>query len=445
MRRTVHSLSATDSSAHDKREIMNYSTIDSSPMLQVHESKNVELIAYHALGKRPNFKMAMQVVDGRWYLYTGHFWHTGWTVVDVTDPYRPEIVKYWEGPKVNTWTLQVQVAEGKLITALEKIGTWLDPARAAMWGFDASQPWQEGVLIWDVKDPVDPRLLGHFHTGGFGTHRNFYDGGRYIHLAANMEGYRTNMYVAVDISDPANPREVSRWAVKGQRRDETPEGQLGSLHGPPYIEGDRAWLPYGRAGAVLLDISNISKPELISQFSIGDFGSLMGCHTFMPLPDRKMAVLTTEAILEDNRDSANLVALMDMSDETMPRAMSILPTPIPSEQAVYGSYAQRGGKFGPHNIHMPHHQPCLAKVGNLLHLTYFAGGLRIYDIRDPYQPREVGYFVPADPQERLSRPYLPTNLVPQYEDILIDARGFIYVGDRNYGLTVLRYTGPDLG
>ena len=425
---------------------MTVATAESTAALRVHESKNVELVAYHSLGKRPNFKMAMQVVDGRWYLYTGHFWHNGWTIVDVTDPYRPEVVKQWEGPKINTWTLQVQVAEGKLITALEKIGTWLDPARAALWGFDPSQPtWEEGALIWDVKSPLEPRLLGHFKTVGFGTHRNFYDGGRYMHLAANMEGYRSNIYVIVDISDPANPREVSRWAVKGQRRDEPAEPQLASLHGPPYVEGDRAWLSYGRAGAVLLDISDVTQPRLVSQFSIGDFGSIMGCHTYLPLKERKMAVLTTEAILEDNRDSANLVALMDMSDESKPRAMSILPTPIPSEQASYTSYAQRGGKFGPHNIHMPHHQSCLAKVGNLLHLTYFAGGLRLYDIRDPYQPREIGYFVPGDPQERLARPYLPTKLVPQYEDILIDSRGFIYVGDRNYGLTVLRYTGPDLG
>ena len=76
-------------------------------------------------------------------------------------------------------------------------------------------------------------------------------------------------------------------------------------------------------------------------------------------------------------------------------------------------------------------------------MTYFAGGLRSFDISDPYQPKEVGYFVPGDPEERLSRPYLPTNLVPQYEDLIIDARGFIYVGDRTRGLTVLRYTGPD--
>lgn len=415
-----------------------------SGALPVQESKNVELVSYHSVDKRPLFKIAMQVVNGRWYLYVGHFWHSGWSILDVTDPYRPELVKYWQWPAANTWSLQVQVADGLLIAALEKIGTWLEPSRAALWGFEDGKPWDEGFLIWDVKQPTEPKLLGQFRTGGYGTHRNFYSGGRFVHLASNMAGFRTNMYTVVDIADPRYPKEVSRWWMKGQHKDEEPNGPIGSLHGPAYVQGNRAWLGYGRQGGVLLDVSDLTQPKFISQFSIGDFGSVIGAHTYLPVPERKLAILTTEAILENCGDSANLVTLLDVSDERRPRAMSILPTPLPSEQAPYRSYADRGGKFGPHNIHIPHHQPCLAKVGNLLHLTYFAGGLRLYDIRDPYQPREVGYFVPADPQERLSRPYLPTKLVPQYEDVLVDARGFIYVGDRNYGLTVLRYTGPSL-
>lgn len=412
------------------------------PILEAH---NVELVAYHPLDKRPNFKMAIQVVEDRWYLYTGHFWHNGWTVVDVTDPAKPEPVHHWKGPEHNTWTLQVQVADGRLITGLEKIGTWLPPERAELWGYVPGLPNEEGVLIWDVSKPLAPELLGEFRTGGFGTHRNFYDGGRYMHLAANMAGYRSNIYVCVDISDPRNPTEVSRFSMPGQRIDDDrgiPMPKLGSLHGPAYVENGRAYLSYGRFGGVILDVEDPADPKFISQFNIGDFGSVIGCHTYLPLSDRKMAVLTTEAILENNMDSANLVALIDLSDERNPRAMSILPTPVPSEAAPYRSYAQRGGKFGPHNIHIPNHQAHYAKVGNLLFLTYFAGGLRVFDIADPYQPREVGYFVPGDPSERLSRPYLPTNLVPQFEDILIDSRGYIYIGDRNYGLTVLRYTGP---
>lgn len=411
--------------------------------IEISESWNVELVAYHEAGGRPPFKFAMQQVGGQWYLYCSNLWHRGWSIFDVTDPRRPEFLKWLEGPS-NTWTIQVQLAEGKLITALEKIAGGHD-ARAQAWGHDPSRPWEEGILIWDVRNPAAPELLGRFKTGGVGTHRNFYAGGRYVHLAANMAGCKGHIYVVVDISDPSRPREVSRWWCAGQNvaAGET-QTTAASLHGPPYVVGDRAWLPYGREGAVLLDIADATAPRFVSRFSIGDFGSVLGVHTYLPLPERKLAVVSTEAILEEGRDSANLVALLDVADETKPRAISILPVPAPSAKAPYASYYARGGKFGPHNLHMPHRHPCYAKVRNLLHLTYFNAGLRLYDIRDPCYPREAGYFVPADPKQRLGQPSVPTRLVTQYEEVLVDSRGFIYVSDKNLGLTILRYTGPNL-
>jgi len=41
----------------------------------------------------------------------------GWSILDVTDPTAPEYVGFVPGPE-NTWTIQIQVAEGKMITAL---------------------------------------------------------------------------------------------------------------------------------------------------------------------------------------------------------------------------------------------------------------------------------------------------------------------------------------
>lgn len=43
-------------------------------------AKNFELVGYHDLESRPAFKIAMQVVDQRWYLYLAHFWTSGWTI-----------------------------------------------------------------------------------------------------------------------------------------------------------------------------------------------------------------------------------------------------------------------------------------------------------------------------------------------------------------------------
>src|SRR5262249_36165923 len=48
--------------------------------------QNVEVIGYSNLDDRPGFKMSIVESNGRWYLYMGHLWHFGWSIVDVTDP-----------------------------------------------------------------------------------------------------------------------------------------------------------------------------------------------------------------------------------------------------------------------------------------------------------------------------------------------------------------------
>ena len=110
--------------------------------------KNTELVAYHDLDKKPGFKMAMQVVDGRWYMYLGHLWHRGWSILDVTDPGRPELKNFIEGPE-NTFTLQVQVADGLLITGMEALALKIK-GRERIWGGNPDKPNEEGILIWDV-------------------------------------------------------------------------------------------------------------------------------------------------------------------------------------------------------------------------------------------------------------------------------------------------------
>ena len=399
-------------------------------------SKNMEMIAYHDLDERPGFKMAIQEAGGRWYMYIGHFWHRGWTLMDITRPSSPELIKFIPGP-ANTWTLQVQVAQGKMITGLERMGDGIID-RAHLWGHDPSLPFQEGILIWDVKNPLTPVQIGSFATGGYVTHRNFYAGGKYVYLAANMKGYRGNIFVVLDVSDPTRPEEVSRWWVKGQWEEGGEKSdRFYQLHGPPYVVGDRAYLPYGRAGFIVLDISDIIHPRQISRIDIGDFGSVVGAHTYMPIPSRKLAIGTTEAILEEERDPLNLVLVVDMTKEDRPKPIANFPVPIPPEEIGAPDFQDLGGKFGPHNIHMPHHQPCLAEVENIIHICYESGGLWIYDISAPGVPKPIAYFIPALPNKR--RGLLPNELATQTEDVIVDRRGYIYITDKNHGLFILKH------
>jgi hypothetical protein len=392
---------------------------------QGYHARNIEPLGYHDLNGRPAFKLAMQEVNHRWYLYVAHLWHRGWSVLDVTDPAAPQFCTFVPGPE-NTWTIQIQVAEGKMITGLERI--------APGWGGVDNQPFAEGFFIFDVNEPVRPRQIGHFKTGSTGTHRNFYDGGNLVHAAAGAPGFTGKIYRIVDITDPGNPKEVGRFSLPEQAAP-TP-GLKFSSHGPAHIEGNRAYLSYGDGGGIILDVSDISHPTMISQIAFRGITATQGIHTYLPLPRRKIALINDEAIRENGDENLNMAGIVDISDERRPRMLSLFPLPEPAPETELKNFYEKSGRFGPHNHHHPNHQACLEERDDIAYLTYFNAGLRVYDIRDARIPKEFAYFVPPDPKIRIGTK--PSKLVAQTEDVLVDRRGFIYISDKNHGIFILR-------
>jgi hypothetical protein len=400
------------------------------------EIEGMEVVGYSDVGGRPPFKLALARFGERWLLYCGHLWHRGWSVVDVTDPTDPRPLTFVDGP-ADTWTAQVNVADGILLAGLSRI-----PPK---WGGREGAAHEEAALILDLADPVTPRPRAQIRLGGTGSHRSFWAGGRYAHLAANAAGFEHYIHVIVDMADPSRPVEVGRWWMPGQGPGETPApGEDGlSLHGPAYVHGDRAYLAYGGAGMIILDISSPESPRLVSRFDVsppfrgGLFGA--GVHTVRPLPGRGLAVVHGEAGEERCREPLNFAGLVDISDERAPWLRSLFPVPRPPAGLPYTSYCDKGGRFGPHNSHLPQGSPDLDDREDVVYLTWFNAGLRVYDITDAREPVEIGRFVPADPTTRYG-PLPATALVTQSEDVLVDRRGFVYLSDKNQGLYVLRAT-----
>jgi hypothetical protein len=397
-------------------------------------SSNIEAIGYTDLECRPGFKMAIHKTSSSWYLYVAHLWHSGLSIIDITDPANPRFVRFVPGP-ANTWTLQLQIADGLMITSQERIPEG--------WGNEAGQPFGEGFVVWSLADPENPRELGVYRTGGKGTHRNFYAGGPYVHATALPEGYDGHIYQIVNISDPAKPVEVSRWWRHGQwTAGGEPGVKFGTLlHGGAYVLGERAYLPYSAGGFVILDISDVKAPKLVSDLPFSPpFQAYICVHTAVPLTNRRLVVVNSEAIEEQGAEPLGYAGIVDISEEKNPRLISLFPQPAPPEGLGVRNFYQRPGRFGPHNQHQPQYQNALYHNESLVFLTYFNAGLRIYDISDERTPREVGYFIAPDPRER--RGLLPaTGLVTQSEDVLVDSRKNIFVSDKNHGVYVLRYNG----
>jgi hypothetical protein len=94
-----------------------------------------------------------------------------------------------------------------------------------------------------------------------------------------------------------------------------------------------------------------------------------------------------------------------------------------------------------HNQHHANNEAHLFRSDTLTYLAMFSAGLRLYDTSDPTNVREIASFIPPNPKERHG-PF-PTGLVVQSEDVLVDARGYAYLTDKNQGLYILRATAPE--
>jgi len=396
---------------------------------------NIEVVGYtDAAGASP-FKMALLQNGDQWLMYTSNLFHRGWAIFDVTDPTNPQMLKFIEGaPNTSSW--QLDVADGLMITSYDSLSRG--------WGGDPDQPRApEAVLVWSLEDPLNPRQIGSFTTGG-GTHRNVYPGGRYMHLASELPGYRGHAYQIVDISDPTNPVEAGLFATAGMRETDSVPYDQGRLHGPAQIRGNLAFLPFGGSGFIIADVAD---PANVREISRLDFGPLFGpthlsVHTSMPYLERGLAIVNGEAIAEQCDEALNFAGLVDISDLEQPRLIANFPLPQPPEGEPADYFCTHGGRFGPHNQNELQHNPLVKRQDDLVYLTWFNGGLRIYDVSTPRNPQEVGWFLPPDPRER--RGPLPRSaLVTQSEDVLVDIRGNIFVSHKNQGIWVLRYTGDE--
>jgi hypothetical protein len=186
--------------------------------------------------------------------------------------------------------------------------------------------------------------------------------------------------------------------------------------------GDK-WYAYlghfWESGWIILDVTDAAKPLLFLHGEATGGGDQ---------PDGTPKACTSPLAI---------AAMIDIRNEARPRLMSLFPTPAPPKNLPYTDFCDKGGRFGPHNTNLEYHLPDVEKQGDLIYLTYFNAGLRLYDIKDPQLPKEVGWFVPPPPVKRYGLlPY--DKLVSQTEDVLVDTRGNIYITDKNWGLFIIR-------
>ena len=341
-------------------------------------------------------------------LYVGHAGTTGMgtTILDVSDPSRPVVVSQWPAPP-HTHTHKVQTGDGLLLINHEQF-----PFQSAQ-----ATPFSAGLAVYSLQDPLAPEQIAFWPSGGLGVHRIVWTGGRYAHMSATPEHFRDRIWIVIDLADPRHPVECARWWWPGQREDEQPswpsERRYAAHHA--LLAGDRAYLGYGDAGLVVLDVADIGRPRQVAHLEWGGGAT----HTCMPLGRRGIVVATDEQLVNGPGAPPRMIRAIDVSDDS-PRVVSVLPHPA-------GDFAQMPLRFGAHNLH--ENRPGSYCSDQIVFATYFSGGLRVYDLSDVEHPAEIAHWVPVPPVGQRA---------PQLNDVFVDVTGLIWVTDRvSGGLYVL--------
>ena len=368
---------------------------------------------------------AIQIApDGRRILWLAHeSAPKNFTAVDVSDPRAPKLVVQTDLPEPFMRSNSLELVGNLMAVAYQTKSHGQKPA---------------GMELFDISVPEAPRSIAFFDASGphsRGVHQLWFCDGEYVHMSAGAADFQSHrpgddqFYRIIDVRNPTKPEEVGRWWLPGVRVGDSedlpvqhnPAGAGFRVHNTNVYpqRSDRAYLGCVDGGVVILDIADKANPKVVSRWN--NSPPYLGfTHTVVPLFDRDLLVVTNELIKDASADWPKLVWIVDARFEE--NLVPIATCPLPPVE----EFKNRGGRYGAHNIHENIPTPTSFQSDQIIFGTFFNGGLRAFDIANPFQPREVACFVPEAPANS------PAGSI-QLNDVFVDERGVVYAVDRFVG------------
>lgn len=293
----------------------------------------------------------------------------GVQVLDVSDPTNP--------------VLTATLTEPAMLA-----GTWeslkVNSARKLLVGMGVPALTGAGLLsVYDISDCAHPRLLNTgpgsdlrlplpvtSHEGGFSP-----DGNTYW-----ASGTAPGIVSAVDLTDPANPRVV--W-----------QGLPGlSMHGIGVSpDGNRVYLSNILGGITVLDASAVQRRDPNPQVPVvAELHWTDGWATQHSVPvsyDGRPYLFTV-----DEAGSGG-VKVVDVADDTAPRVVNSikLEVNLPEHQDSMLASASGGSLFAYDSHYCAADRPVDPTA---LACGWISSGIRVFDVRDPFDVREIAYYNP---------------------------------------------------
>jgi hypothetical protein len=438
------------------------------------ESKNMELVGYNDLQGRSAYQPTIHHQGNRWIAYIGHHGGSamnsltgqtednGTSIVDVTDPKAPKYLAHIPGdpripgPGETGGAQMTRVCDGSELPRANKSKVYLLRSRGT-----------SSHEMWDVTDPAKPARMNVIEDGLRDTHKSWWecDSGIAL-LVSGAPGWRAKrMGQVYDLSDPSEPQFIRDYGLPGQEPGSTgdvPSDMHGVISTGP--KGNRIYAGYGttRNGVIeILDrdklIHGPKEPTAANQQSPMiarlDLPPEVGAHTTFPVlgldvPDfakygatahRDFLVIVGETTDNECQAPEQMMHIFDITTETKIFGVSTWYVPESS-----GNFCSRGGRFGTHSTNESMSPVYYKKI---IFVAFFNAGLRAIDIRDPYNPKEIGYYIPAITDKTDKRcvgtgDAQKCKVAIQTNNVEIDDRGYIYIVDRaNTGMHILQLTG----
>ena len=391
---------------------------------------------------------------------TGKMEWNGTSILDISDPSGPKLV--WHIPN------EERGVNSRAVSVVYDYGFNASPAGRdyLIRSFDTGKDFRFQIFDITTRD-TDPSKIS-LVSEITGTPANSCGpgcGGKFIirahkgywsqesglfYSSSGEPGFRQVVLHIWDLKDPKNPKFISRAFLPGQKNG-APGFQGEYAHHPIVDEkNNRLYIAFRGAGQVgSWDISDLSQPKLVWVVDTTPPGR--GPHTVSPIvydqvPNfkgealpRTYAFVTDEAAgAADMKPCASGVRskayMFDITHESS-------PFPVSTWQVPVGNFCDKGGRFGPHQHAETRNSDLNRFEDKIAWIAYFNAGVRVLDLSDPYNLKELGYYIPKTNTNSYGIAKDQPAAI-QINDVEIDHRDLAYATDRvGTGLFVLEYTG----
>jgi hypothetical protein len=290
--------------------------------------------------------------------------------------------------------------------------------RALLAGVAGWDPLGNGPAFFDIYDVGDdcaqPRPLASLPVNAIGHEGDFApDGNTYYGT------YPRTSFTAIDVSDAALPRTLMSRPVTIN-------------HGLSVRDdGNRLYLSQIATGSIgngvlILDVSQVQARAPVPQISVvSELTWTDGATAQHTIP---VTIGGKPHLIAVDEAGLGMARIIDITDETKPFIVSKLKNEIDMPDAEEARVAD-GGNSG--FTYQGHYCGVDRRVEpTVAGCSYFWQGIRIFDIRDPYRPKEIAYFNPwgADGSYASAR----VSFIPE--------RAEVWATDQANGFYILRFT-----